>query len=262
MTDARTHEPAEPPGAGSVDPDEVARFEAMAEAWWDPQGSFRPLHKLNPVRLGFLRDRLVRHFGRDPHAVRPLEGLRVVDIGCGGGLVCEPLARLGAEVTGIDASARNVSIAAAHAEESGLAIDYRAVAAETLAAEGHRYDVVLALEIVEHVADPDLFIDACCRLARPGGLLVFATLNRTPKSFALAIVGAEYLLRWLPRGTHDWRKFLRPSELARLLARHGASLEALTGVVYNPISDRWRLADDLDVNYMAVARPAASPASA
>ena len=243
------------PHAGTVDPDEIANFEAMAEAWWDPNGSFRPLHRLNPVRIGYLRDRIAAHRDRDPKGAQPLAGLSIVDIGCGGGLVCEPLARLGANVTGVDASARNIAIAASHAGDSGLAIDYRATTAEALVDDGKRYDVVLALEIVEHVADLDLFIEACCRLVAPDGLMIFSTLNRTTKAFALAIVGAEYVLRWLPRGTHDWRKFVRPSELARALARHDAKLEALTGLVYNPVSDRWRLADDLDVNYMAVARP-------
>ncbi len=260
MIETEPSDTAAAPQSGSVDPDEIARFEATSEAWWDPQGSFRPLHRLNPVRIGYLRDRIAAHLGRDPRAARPLADLRIVDIGCGGGLVCEPLARLGARVTGIDASERNVAIAANHAGESGLAIDYRAATAETLADAWARFDVVLALEIVEHVADLDLFVEACCRLVAPDGLLIFSTLNRTAKSFALAIVGAEYLLRWLPRGTHDWRKFVRPSELAHVLARHGAKLEALTGLVYNPVSDRWRLADDLAVNYMAVARPASRAA--
>ena len=258
MTDERRAPNAAPDSAGSVDPDEIARFEAMAEAWWDPNGAFRPLHKFNPVRLGFLRDRIAAHFGRDARSGQPLDGISLIDIGCGGGLVCEPLARLGSAVTGIDASERNIAIAAAHAGESGLAIDYRATTAEALAESGRRFDVVLALEIVEHVADLDLFVEACCRLARPDGLMIFATLNRTPKSFAFAIVGAEYLLRWLPRGTHSWRKFVRPSELARALARRDAPLEALTGVTYNPVTDRWRLSNDLDIIYMAVARPAAT----
>lgn len=249
-------------GTASVDPDEIARFEAMADSWWDPAGAFRPLHRLNPVRLGFLRDRIADHYGRDARADRPLAGLSLLDIGCGGGLISEPLARLGGAVTGIDASERNIGVASLHAGDSGLAIDYRATTAEALVGTGAQFDVVLALEIVEHVADLDLFIAACTRLAKPGGLMIFSTLNRTPKSFALAIVGAEYLLRWLPRGTHNWRKFVRPSELARALSQSGAALDALVGVAYNPVSDRWRLADDLAVNYMAVARPTAARAAA
>jgi 2-polyprenyl-6-hydroxyphenyl methylase/3-demethylubiquinone-9 3-methyltransferase len=254
ITDSRADATA---AHSTVDPHEVARFAAMADAWWDPHGAFRPLHKFNPVRLGFLRDRIAGHFGRDARQDRPLDGLRLIDVGCGGGLIAEPMARLGAAVTGIDAAARNIAVAALHAGESGLAIDYRATTAEALADDGATFDVVLALEIVEHVADLDLFVDACCRLVAPGGLMIFATLNRTPKAFALAVVGAEYVLRWLPRGTHDWRKFVRPSELASALARSDAVLDELTGVAYNPITDRWRLSDDLAVNYMAVARPAA-----
>jgi 2-polyprenyl-6-hydroxyphenyl methylase/3-demethylubiquinone-9 3-methyltransferase len=243
------------PSGASVDPDEVARFEAMAERWWDPDGPFRPLHKFNPVRLGFIRDRIAAHFGRDIRATRPFAGLSLLDIGCGGGLIAEPMARLGAAVTGIDAAPRNIAIASHHAAESGLAIDYRAITAEDLAATGAQYDIVLSLEIVEHVADLDAFLGACCRLAKPDGLLIVATLNRTAKSFALAVVGAEYVLRWLPRGTHDWRKFVRPSELARGLARHGATIAELAGVTYNPLADRWRIGRDLGVNYMAVVRP-------
>ena len=244
------------PSGASVDPDEVARFEAMAESWWDPDGPFRPLHKFNPVRLGFIRDRIAAHFGRDIKAGRPFAGLALLDIGCGGGLIAEPMARLGAAATGIDAAPRNIAIARHHAAESGLAIDYRAMTAEDLADTGAQYDIVLSLEIVEHVADLDSFLGACCRLAKPDGLMIVATLNRTAKSFALAVVGAEYVLRWLPRGTHDWRKFVRPSELARGLARHDATIAELAGVAYNPLADRWRIGTDLAVNYMAVVRPA------
>lgn len=244
---------AQSPAETTVDPAEVARFAALAERWWDPEGEFRPLHRLNPVRLAYVRDRLIGHFGRDPRAMTPLDGLALLDVGCGGGLISEPMARLGARVTGIDAAERNIAIAIAHAAESGLAIDYRHATVEDLAAAGERFDAVLALEIVEHVADPDLFLAACGEVLKPGGALVVSTLNRTPKAFALAIVGAEYVLRWLPRGTHDWRKFLRPSELAAGLRRSGLELADLTGLAYNPLNDKWTMARDLDVNYMAFA---------
>jgi 2-polyprenyl-6-hydroxyphenyl methylase / 3-demethylubiquinone-9 3-methyltransferase len=197
--------------APSIDPAEIAKFAAMAEAWWDPDGKFRPLHRLNPARLTYVRDSCAARFQRDAKGVRPLADLGLIDIGCGGGLLCEPLARLGARVTGIDAGERNIAIARNHAAESELQIDYREATAESLAAAGERFDVVLSMEVVEHVADPAGFLAACAALVAPGGLLIVATLNRTAKSFALAIVGAEYLLRWVPRGTHDWRRFLRPS---------------------------------------------------
>jgi len=238
-------------GSASVDPAEIAKFEAMAEAWWDPAGKFRPLHRLNPVRIAYVRDQAVRRFGRDPKAARPLAGLRLLDIGCGGGLMAEPMARLGAAVVGIDAAERNIEIARRHARASRLAIDYRVATAEALEAADERFDLVLNLEVVEHVADPAAFLAASLRLLAPGGLMVLATLNRTAKSFALAIVGAEYILGWLPRGTHDWRRFLRPSEVARILRREGGAIIDLVGVGYSPIADEWRLGRDLDVNYMA-----------
>jgi len=240
-------------GGLSVDPDEVAKFAALAEEWWDPDGKFRPLHRLNPVRLRFIRDHLCRRFNRDSEAARPLAGLRLVDIGCGGGLLCEPLARLGARVTGIDAAERNIAVAALHAEESGLEIDYRHASAEALAAAGESFDAVLNMEVVEHVADVAAFLSASAALLAPGGAMILATLNRTPKSFLLAIVGAEYVLRWLPRGTHDWRRFLRPSELAGHLRSAGLEVTELTGVVYNPLNDSWRQTRNLDVNYMVLA---------
>jgi 2-polyprenyl-6-hydroxyphenyl methylase/3-demethylubiquinone-9 3-methyltransferase len=230
----------------------VARFAALAEAWWDPEGAFRPLHRLNPVRLAYLRDRLAAHFRRDAKAETPLAGLRILDIGCGGGLLSEPLARLGARVTGIDASERNIEIARAHAAASGLAVDYRATTAEALAESGARFDAVANMEVVEHVADLDEFLRASCALLAPGGVMAVATINRTPQSFALAIVGAEYLLRWLPRGTHDWRKFIRPSELAARLRAQGARLVELKGVRYSPLTGRFALSEDLSVNYMAL----------
>jgi len=242
------------PQAASVDPREVDKFSAMAEAWWDEEGAFKPLHQLNPLRLGFIRDQAAARFGRDPLAPRPLKGLRVLDIGCGGGLACEPLARLGATVTGIDASARNLAVAASHAAAMGLAIDYRETSAEALGESGGSWDLVLTLEILEHVADRESFLAAAAGLVAPGGLLVAATLSRTPKAFLLAVVGAEYLLRWLPRGTHDWRRFLRPSELSGALRRQGLTVSALTGVAYDPFAGRWSLAPrDLDVNYMLAA---------
>lgn len=250
-----------PPAGGTVDADEIARFAAIAEEWWDETGKFRPLHKFNPVRLRYIRDRAVAHFGRDPRALRPLDGLRLVDIGCGGGLLSEPLARMGAAVTGIDAAERNIGVAALHAREGGLAIDYRHETAEGLLARGESFDIVLSMEVVEHVADPALFLETCARLVRPGGLAVVATLNRTAKSFALAIVGAEYVLRWLPRGTHSWRKFLRPSEVAQGLRAGGLAVEDIAGVSYSPLTDRWTLGQDVAVNYMVTAtRPAAQPA--
>ena len=241
-----------PVSAASVDPAEVARFSALAESWWDPLGKLRPLHKLNPVRIAYVRDRAADRFGRDPKGERPLHGLDLLDIGCGGGLLAEPMARLGARVVGIDASERNIGVARAHADAGGLAIDYRAGTAETLASAGERFDLVLNMEVVEHVADVGAFLGACCALVKPGGMMVIATLNRTPQSFVFAILGAELVLGWLPRGTHDWRKFLRPSELARELRRHGARIAELVGVRYSPLTDRFALGEDISVNYMAL----------
>ncbi|WP_044564304.1 bifunctional 2-polyprenyl-6-hydroxyphenol methylase/3-demethylubiquinol 3-O-methyltransferase UbiG [Azospirillum sp. B4] len=235
----------------TVDPGEIQRFSAIAAEWWDETGKFRPLHKLNPVRLEYIRDRICAHFGRDPLAPRPLTGLRLVDIGCGGGLLSEPLARMGADVVGIDAAERNVKTAATHAAETGTPVDYRHTTAEDLVAAGETFDAVLSLEVVEHVADVPLFLGSLAALVKPDGLLVMATLNRTPKSYLMAIVGAEYVLRWLPRGTHDWRKFLKPSELAAGLRGTGLAVREVMGLTYSPFSDRFRLdARDLDVNYL------------
>jgi len=235
----------------TVDEGEIERFSRIAEEWWDPKGKFAPLHRLNPVRLGYIRDRAAAHWQRDPLGGSPLEGLSLLDIGCGGGLLCEPATRLGAAVTGIDAADRNIATARLHAERQGLAIDYREATAEALTAEGRQFDIVLALEIVEHVADVDLFLKSCGRLAKPGGLVFLSTLNRTAKAWALAIAGAEYMLRWLPRGTHDWRKFLKPSEVVRGLRMGGVEAQEIVGVVYSPLSRAWSLnARDLDVNYM------------
>jgi 2-polyprenyl-6-hydroxyphenyl methylase/3-demethylubiquinone-9 3-methyltransferase len=239
--------------AGSIDPAEVAKFAAEAHAWWDPNGTFRPLHQLNPVRLAFIRDQIAALFARDPLAPKPLGGLSILDIGCGGGLLSEPLARMGADVLGIDAAAKSVEIATLHAREGGLPCRYRCATVETLSAEALHFDVVLAMEVVEHVPEPSAFVTAAAGLVRPGGALVLSTINRTMKAFALAIVGAEYVLRWLPRGTHDWRRFVRPSEMASALRSSGLDLRTLTGVVYNPITDTWGLSRDLGVNYMALA---------
>ena len=248
----------ERPTDRTVDAAEVAKFANMAEEWWDPDGKFRPLHKFNPVRLRFLRDRMADHFGRDIATDRPFAGLSVVDIGCGGGLLTEPMARLGATVTGIDATERNVDIARVHAAGMGLDIEYLFTTAGAFAAEKRQFDAVLNMEVVEHVADRDAFLADCARLLRPGGLMFLATLNRTPKSYLFAILGAEYVLRWLPRGTHDWRRFVKPSELAAGLRANGLALRELTGVTYDPMHDRWALTPgDLGVNYIAVAeRPA------
>ena len=243
---------AQNPGT-SVDRDEVARFEALADAWWDPDGDLAPLHKLNPPRLRYIRDHICRRFGRDAKAPGPLTGLRILDIGCGGGLLCEPMARLGAKVTGADAAEKNLRVAALHAATSGLKIDYRHATAEELACEGAEYDVVVNMEVVEHVADVELFLDACGALVAPGGLMIMATLNRTAKAFALAIVGAEYVLRWLPRGTHDWRKFVTPAELTRALTGAGLEVSDLTGVRFDPLRDCWEPCRDTGVNYMVVA---------
>lgn len=232
---------------------EIARFAALAEAWWDPDGKFKPLHKQNPARLTFIRNHVARHFDRDPLGGRAFEGLDILDIGCGGGLLCEPARRLGARVTGIDAAEESIRVAARHARETGLDIEYRATLPEELAAKGRQFDVLLNMEVVEHVANVDAFLEACCQLVKPGGVMVASTINRTLKSLVLAKVGAEYLLRWVPPGTHDWRKFVRPSELARGLRRNGVHIADLGGLTYSPLGDDWFLSRDLDVNYLAFA---------
>jgi 2-polyprenyl-6-hydroxyphenyl methylase/3-demethylubiquinone-9 3-methyltransferase len=239
--------------ASGADTAELERFAALAERWWDETGPLAPLHKLNPIRVGYVRDRICARLGRDPWAERPLAGLSVADVGCGGGLLCEPLARLGASVTGIDLAPASIEAAARHARAAGLAIDYRVAAAEQLVAEARRFDLVCAMEVVEHVADQEAFLYECAALVRPGGGLVLATLNRTFRAFALGIVAAEYVLGWLPRGTHSWSRFVRPSEAARALRRAGLSTRDLTGVVYDPLRDRFRLSRDPAVNYMLFA---------
>ncbi len=248
----------ESPLTTSVDPAEIDRFSRIAAEWWDPKGKFAPLHRFNPVRLAYLKREIAGHFARAGTGVRSLDGLTVVDIGCGGGLLSEPLARLGAAVTGIDPSQTNIGVARAHAADAGLSIDYRPTTAESLGEAGETFDVVLALEVVEHVADVPAFIEAAARLVRPGGLLVFSTINRTAKAFALAIVGAEYLLRWLPRGTHSYDRLVRPEEIEGPLQGLGFTLLDRRGVVYDPFRDRWSEDDDTDVNYMILAtRPTA-----
>ncbi|MEX0644490.1 MAG: bifunctional 2-polyprenyl-6-hydroxyphenol methylase/3-demethylubiquinol 3-O-methyltransferase UbiG [Parvularculaceae bacterium] len=243
---------------GTVDPVEIAKFAKIAAEWWDPFGKFKPLHKFNPVRLAYIRDAACAHFGRDRRAREPLAGLRLLDVGCGGGLVAEPMRRLGADVVGIDAAEANINVAALHASEQKLAIDYRAASVEELAASGEPpFDIVLNLEAVEHAADRDLFLTTSAGLVRPGGLMVVATINRTLKAFALAKVAAEYVLGWLPRGTHDPRRFVKPDEIATALAKAGMTVTATAGVVYNPILDLWRISENADVNYMATAVKAA-----
>jgi 2-polyprenyl-6-hydroxyphenyl methylase/3-demethylubiquinone-9 3-methyltransferase len=237
----------------TVDPQEIARFAEQAEAWWDPEGSFRPLHRLNPTRLAFIRQHLTAHFGRSNSSLRPFDGLTLLDIGCGGGLVAEPMSRLGFVATAVDADTEAVAVARSHAEATGLAIDYRIATAESMAGTGRCFDVVLALEIIEHVADPAAFLESVGALVGEGGAFIGGTLNRTARSFASAIIGAEYMLRWLPWGTHDWRKFMRPSELVLGLQRNGFRATELAGVSYDWIRGEWSLSRDLEVNYMVVA---------
>jgi 2-polyprenyl-6-hydroxyphenyl methylase / 3-demethylubiquinone-9 3-methyltransferase len=242
------------PASGStVDADEVARFSDLAATWWDPRGKMGMLHKFNPVRLGYIKQAACRQFARDPKRLDSLTDLRILDIGCGAGILSEPLARLSATVVGADPAVSNIEAAKLHAAAAGLAIDYRATTAEALADAGERFDLVLAMEVVEHVADLGLFVKRCAEMVKPGGLLIAATLNRTLKSFALAIVGAEYVLRWLPRGTHQWDKFVTPNELEAALERHGLQVTEETGVIYNLLADRWQISTDTDVNYMLTA---------
>ncbi len=240
----------------TIDPNELAKFTAMAEDWWNPLGQFKPLHKFNPTRLAYIREKLCTHFDRDSHADKPLQGLRLLDIGCGGGLLSEPMARLGADVVGADAAEANVKTAVLHAEQQGLTVDYRAITAEQLAVEGETFDAILNMEVIEHVADPQAFMNACGQLMKPDAIMFLATLNRTVKAFALAIVGAEYVLRWLPRGTHEWDKFITPKELEDIAEKAGLEFFTSTGVSFNPLTDKWRQSDDMSVNYMGVARKA------
>jgi 2-polyprenyl-6-hydroxyphenyl methylase/3-demethylubiquinone-9 3-methyltransferase len=236
--------------APSIDPGEVAKFSAMAAEWWDPAGKFAPLHKFNPVRLGFIRDTAGAHFGRQ--GLKPFQGLALLDIGCGGGLLSEPMSRLGFAVLGADASEKNVKTAAAHAASSGVEIDYRVATAESLAEDGHAFDVVLNMEVIEHVADLPGYLRACTRLVKPGGLMFVASLNKTLKSLALAKIAAEYVLRWLPPGTHDWNRFVEPKRLHAMLEEVGLKVLKTQGVAFDPLAWNWRLSADTDVNYMVV----------
>lgn len=237
----------------TIDPAEVARFEQIAETWWDPDSPMKVLHKFNPVRLAYIRDEACRRFGRDPRSARSLEGLTVLDVGCGGGVLSEPLARLGARVTGLDPAPTNISVARLHAERAGVPVDFRNETVEAVVARGETFDMVLAMEVVEHVADVQAFVKACAQAVKPGGCLVMATINRTLRSFASAIVGAEYILRWLPKGTHEWDRFVTPGELTDALGQAGFGVNDLTGVGYNPLRDSWSLSRDLSVNYMLLA---------
>jgi 2-polyprenyl-6-hydroxyphenyl methylase/3-demethylubiquinone-9 3-methyltransferase len=238
----------------SVDEAEVERFSRLAADWWNARGPMAALHKLNPVRLAYIRDQAAARFGRDAKKLDCLKDLRMLDIGCGGGILSEPLARLGAQMVGADPAAENIAAARAHAERAGVTVDYRATTAEELAAAKERFDVVLAMEVVEHVTDVNAFVATCTAMVKPGGLMLAATLNRTLKSFALAIVGAEYVLRWLPRGTHQWDKFVTPAELETAIEDNGLRITGERGVIYNPFADRWQLSSDMDVNYMLVAQ--------
>ena len=237
----------------SVDAGEVAKFSALAAQWWDPNGKFAPLHKFNPVRLGFIRREAAARFGRDERSLRPFEGLSLLDIGCGGGLLSEPMARLGFAVTGADASERNIGTARTHAAQSGVTVDYRATTAEALASEGLRFDIVLNMEVVEHVADVGAYLGACAQLVKPGGITIVATLNKTLKSLALAKFAAEYVLGWMPRGTHDWNRFIPPAQLQQSLEESGLNILKIQGVFFDVLTWDWRLSSDLDVNYMVVA---------
>ncbi|MEP3523940.1 MAG: bifunctional 2-polyprenyl-6-hydroxyphenol methylase/3-demethylubiquinol 3-O-methyltransferase UbiG [Hyphomicrobiales bacterium] len=237
----------------TIDDAEVARFSALAAEWWNPKGKFRPLHKFNPVRLTYIKSQVCERFGRDVKTPDAFKGLRILDIGCGGGLLSEPMARMGAEIVGADASEVNIEVAKIHAEQSGLKIDYRATTSEALAAAGERFDVVLNMEVVEHVADVDLFMASCCDMVKPSGLTFVATINRTAKARMLAIFMAEQVLRWLPIGTHDYEKLVKPDELEAAFHKAGLSIMDETGVAYNPVFDQWSMSKDMDVNYMMLA---------
>ena len=244
----------------SVDAGEIAKFEAMAAEWWDPNGKFKPLHMLNPCRLDYITSQIAAEHGRDMRGPEPFKGLRILDIGCGGGLLCEPMARLGAEIVGADAAERNIPVAQVHAEQVGLTIDYRHTTAEALAEAGERFDAVLNMEVVEHVADPQDYLASCAQLIRPGGLMITSTLNRNPKSYMMAIIGAEHIMRWLPKGTHEWSKFITPDELYGFLSKAGLDPVDRKGMVFNPISWSWSLSErDLSVNYVTTSlNPAAA----
>ncbi len=241
--------------ASTIDEGEVAKFQAMAEEWWDPAGKFKPLHMMNPCRLDYITRQIAAEFERDLGTDMPFKGLRILDIGCGGGLLAEPMARLGAEVVGADAAERNIPVAQVHAKKSGLQIDYRHTTAEVLAEAGEQFDAVLNMEVVEHVSDPLAYLTACRELLKPGGLQICSTLNRNPKSYVMAIIGAEHVMRWLPKGTHDWSKFITPDELYDLLGQAGLEPVDRKGFVFNPVSWKWSISDrDLSVNYVTASR--------
>lgn len=250
---AHANEAVEELTSPSIDPEEIEKFSAMADEWWDPDGKFKPLHKINPLRLNYIRDTLTRHFGLDADADQPLKGLRLLDIGCGGGLLSEPLARLGAEVVGVDAAIRNVKTAKAHAEKTGVKVDFRHGTIELLAESGEKpFDTVLNMEVVEHVSDPAQFLKTSASVVKPGGLMLVSTINRTSKAFVMAIFGAEYVLGWLPKGTHQFDKLVKPEEIEAALAPEGYEVGEPVGVSFNPLSDEWRLSGDTSVNYMTV----------
>lgn len=251
MPPSNSNASSKPPHDRTLDAGEVERFSRIAAEWWNPYGKFRPLHQIGPPRLAFIRNSAVQHFNRDPNALRPLAGLTALDVGCGGGLVSEPLRRMGANVTGIDPSEQNIAIAKGHAEGQELEIDYRPARVEDLVAAGETFDIVACLEVVEHVPDVAKFIAECAALVRPGGIAIFSTLNRTYKAWLLAIIGAEYVLGWLPRGTHQWDRFVTPEELAGYGEAAGLTETRFEGIVYNPLKDAWSLASDTDVNYLA-----------
>ncbi|MBL4646456.1 MAG: bifunctional 2-polyprenyl-6-hydroxyphenol methylase/3-demethylubiquinol 3-O-methyltransferase UbiG [Rhizobiales bacterium] len=249
MTTATTSETIK----STVDDAEVERFSRMAADWWNPESKFKPLHKFNPIRLSYIKDKVSAHFGLDTRALDTFKGLRILDIGRGGGLLCEPMARLGAEIIGVDPSETNIKVAALHAEQGGLSIDYRATTAEALAADGERFDIVLNMEVVEHVADVPLFLSECAKMVKPGGLMFVATINRTMKAWGLAIFGAEYVLNWLPKGTHQYERLVRPEEIIGPLNAQGLQQIESTGVFYNLLKDSWQLSSDMSVNYMILA---------
>ncbi|WP_273758083.1 bifunctional 2-polyprenyl-6-hydroxyphenol methylase/3-demethylubiquinol 3-O-methyltransferase UbiG [Bartonella sp. AU55XJBT] len=238
----------------TVDQSEIDHFSRIATEWWNPQGKFRPLHQFNPTRLAYIREKICLEFNRDPVSLTPFDNLKILDIGCGGGLLCEPMARLGAIVVGVDAAQTNIEVAKIHAAQNNLSIDYRTTTAEALANEGEKFDIILNMEVVEHVAEVNLFIKATAKMLKPQGLMFVATLNRTWKAWGLAIVGAEYILRWLPKGTHDYKKFLKPQELKNFLSKNALSVIDEIGITYNPLNDSWNRSKDMDVNYLLLAK--------
>ncbi|PIT69897.1 bifunctional 2-polyprenyl-6-hydroxyphenol methylase/3-demethylubiquinol 3-O-methyltransferase UbiG [Bartonella tribocorum] len=238
----------------TVDQSEIDHFSRIATEWWNPQGKFRPLHQFNPTRLAYIREKICLEFNRDPVSLMPFDNLKILDIGCGGGLLCEPMARLGAIVVGVDAAQTNIEVAKIHAAQSNLSIDYRTTTAEALAHEGEQFDIILNMEVVEHVADVNLFIKATAKMLKPQGLMFVATLNRTWKAWGLAIIGAEYILRWLPKGTHDYKKFLKPRELKNFLSKNALTVIDEIGITYNPLNDSWNRSKDMDVNYLLLAK--------